>query len=180
MTVRDPLVGATLAVMPRLVRACESDPPLARRVLADFLELRRILSVRTVVALATGITDDELGVLEQLVTELEHAPVEDGREACCAADLAISRKVLELRPQAAFSMVTATFDELIERSRALRMAMYRDPAVNAAAYRAAFSMVTMSADHAELGRVLETLMIAFDAELLHAYERLLEEAAASA
>lgn len=174
VTVQDPWTHAGLSAIPRWLDALLDEPAQARRVLEDFLELRREMAISLLVGLRHREVFDEV---EAAIDEFEEiaSGTPDDLKSIAAADIAVGRAFLELRPQIAFATVFNAFEEILVALPELREAIYVDPQMNVAGYRAALEALKSSADEGELRGGLRALLVSVDEESARRFEAILLE-----
>jgi DNA-binding FadR family transcriptional regulator len=163
VVVIDPAVAGDVSLVPDRLAALDDDPERAADVLADLLEVRRVLAAR----LIARHRDAVLAVL----AEPPSLTIEDDPEAVWRADMALARAVVG----ATGNTVAVALVNLVERSLTelpvLVQAMYGDPARNVASVTKVLAAV--SEGGSDLAERVEAAMAEIDVHTVAEYQRLL-------
>lgn len=147
MKVRDPRRHANLAALPYWLEALRREPTAARALLADFLDLRAVLAVELLDRVGPKLATPAAAPLEPAIVALEDAAKTSAPlPVVVAADLEIVRRLLELSPQTAFSLLWSSLAALLEAVPEVARALYREPAANALGWRTAFALAQSGAE----------------------------------
>lgn len=163
VVVIDPAVAGDVSLVPDRLAALDDEPERAADVLADLLEVRRVLAAR----LIARHRDAVLAVL----AEPPSLAVEDDPEAVWRVDMALARAVVG----ATGNTVAVALVNLVERSLTelpvLVQAMYGDPARNDDSV--AKVLVAVSEGGSDLAERVEAAMAEVDVHTVAEYQRLL-------
>lgn len=169
LRVNDPLSAGDAGLVPYWLVARRDDPKAAAKILADFLELRRIVAVRLLVR----HRDEILARLPELGREAEAlAAVDPGDlDALREADLAFARALLRATGNvpalAVFNTLASVLTELPEVARA----MYARPKENVRAMADVLDALVRGG--ARLERTIDELVAEVDARTVARFARLL-------
>ena len=169
--VLDPSISATPGVLPYWVAAVLDQPERACAIVADFLHVRRELA-GVMVARLIGA---DLRSVVSAVDEMERLVVDGApvRELM-SADHEVIRQMLSVAPSVALASVFNAFSALQRGIEPLAEAMYAEPALNVAGYRAVVS-VALDGEEGRLRMAVPTTLAALDAATLNRFRRTLEE-----
>lgn len=169
LRVNDPLSAGDAGLVPYWLVARRDDPKAAAKILADFLELRRIVAVRLLVR----HRDEILARLPELGREAEAlAAVDPGDlDALREADLAFARALLRATGNvpalAVFNTLASVLTELPEVARA----MYARPKENVRGMADVLDALVRGG--AKLEKTIDELVAEVDARTVARFARLL-------
>lgn len=167
--VNDPAVAGDVSLIPDWLAALDDDPERSAAMLADLLEVRRVLAAR----LVARHRDAVLGALEVLPALAADAdPAEVWR-----TDMALARAVVATTGNAVAAALVGSVERALAELPALVRAMYGEPWRNAASALAVFEAVRDGGD--EVAQRVEAAMAAVDDHTVETYRRLLVEAASA-
>jgi DNA-binding FadR family transcriptional regulator len=128
--VNDPAIDGDISLVPAWLEALSVRPPEAARVLAEFLEVRRLLACRLLVRHQDRLYEhgDELMKGAQVFVEAS----EVGGDTLRDADLAFARTLLRCTGNRIALAVLNTAAKVITNVPHVAAAMYGDPAANRA------------------------------------------------
>ncbi len=173
MRVLNPKEHAGLAALPHWIEALADTPDKACEVLGDFLELRRVIALDLLSRAKDDVRESGLAQAHKAIDGLaqlakKNAPIEE----IVAADLAIVRALLNLRPQAAYSTIFNVFETLLETLPEIATAMYASPRHNAEGWAALMALMHQQGD---LRATLEPILVAVDAQTLKQFAKELKK-----
>jgi DNA-binding FadR family transcriptional regulator len=166
LLVNDPTEVADLGLLPEWLTATADDPSRAARLLAEFLEIRRVVASRLLAHHRAAVLEALAG-LPQALLELGHLPPDE----VWRADLRVARLIIVATRNHAALLVLNTVSKALEELPALRRAVYEDPSSNSASL--ARTVELLHDDPPGLAERLEAEMSALDARSVAAFERLL-------
>ena len=176
MTVLDPRLHADLGCLPWWLEAMLPDPPEARRLAAELLELRRdvlVLALLRVRRFVRTRTASELNTAMDQLIEL-CADESASPHALMKADQGVLRGVLRLRPQRATGAVLSAYMTTIARTRPLCEAMYAEPEQHAMSYRMILDFLTSRRQDEDLQWLIDTVLTDLDNATLERFVTLLK------
>lgn len=121
-TVQDPMALGNLQVIGELIEACADQPERVGPMLADFLELRRVLAVH----LIRTRFDALLAALPSLAAAMQSATAATDVTAIARADAALTRVVVEAAGNQAVSAVFYAIEQLAVHAAPVAEALYGD------------------------------------------------------
>lgn len=171
--VRDPASAGDLSLVPAWLVAVSDDPPRATAILADFLEVRRVLAARLVVRHRAALLEalPELGLL---AADLLAAG--DDVDALRDADLAFARALMARTGNHVVLPLLNTAQELLERVPLATAAMYAEPHTNAASLVQLLAVLQADREPDALALEVERLIAMVDAATVRRFRALLEAA----
>ena len=118
-----------LELFPLMLSAYSSDPDRAGKVLADYLEVRRIVAVNVVQRIFAGAVSLRLEPIEAAVERFDRVLDSEPRDlkAIARTDSAITRAVLDQMDQSAMISILNLLERMILGNEALLETLYRDP-----------------------------------------------------
>lgn len=129
ITVQDPLALGNLQVVGDLIEACADQPERVGPLLADYLELRRVLAAHLVRTRLPAL----LGALPAVVEAVTAAVEAEEPTEIAASDAALTRAVVEAAGNQAISTVFHAVEQLAVRVPAVAQALYGDREAHRAA-----------------------------------------------
>lgn len=173
MEVLDPQQNATLSAFPYWLDALRDRPDEIRKVLGDFLELRRDLALSLLEKVRSRVMDDAFAPVREAVNHMQAVVDSDpALEAIVEADLAIAHALLGLYPQTAYATIFNVFERVLHTLPEVAESLYADPQTNVASWRILFELME---DDEELRGRIEPLIRHVDQESLDEFERILRE-----
>lgn len=133
ITVQDPLALGNLQVVGELIEACADQPERVGPLLADYLELRRVLAAHLVRTRLPALLEALPAVVEAVASAVDAEELTE----IAAADAALTRAVVEAAGNRAISTVFHAVEQLAVRVPAVADALYGDRE----AHRAAITVV---------------------------------------
>lgn len=128
-TVQDPMTLGNLQVIGELIEACGDQPARVGPMLADFLELRRVLAVHLIRSRFSRL----LSALPALAQAMQGAASATDVGAIARADAALTRVVVEAAGNQAVSTVFYAVEQLAVRVASVAEALYGDREAHQAA-----------------------------------------------
>lgn len=165
-TVADPSRVGDLSLAVDWLAACADDPDRAAGILADFLEVRRVLAARLVARHRLAVLD----VVNALAAGA-HALTHTEPEGVWEADLEVARIVIGATGNAAAVAVLNTLARGLTEDPILVRAMYAEPARNAAAMVEVLTAIRDGVP--DLANRIEASMAAVDEATVARYRTLL-------
>jgi hypothetical protein len=153
VTVNDPARTADLSLLPLRLEALADQPERCATVLADFLELRRVVAGHLVRTASARIAAAAPTIVGHALAGERAATLEE----VVAADLAFSEAVVEAAGQTAVAAIFHTAGRMVREVRQVQVALYGDRAYHKRVLRsaaAAFARTPASAAASELEDVL--------------------------
>lgn len=174
MEVRNPIEHAGLSLLPMWLEAKLSEPEEATQMLANFLELRRLLAMEVLQRIRQQ--DDSLDTLLRQMEPLLQEMEEPGRSAqqAMTSELHLSRMLLQHQNQLAFVLLFNSVAQLLRQLPSLVEAMYADPATNAASYRMMFSLLQQEGTNEDIAPMMLSAMAALDQQTVERFRAHLE------
>jgi GntR family transcriptional repressor for pyruvate dehydrogenase complex len=172
VTVKDPLHAGDLSLLPLWFEALADQPDRATAMLADFLELRRVVAVHLVRTAAARIAASAPRLLE-LALALERA---ESLAEVTATDAAFTAAVVEASGQWAVAAVAHATSRLVREVPALAEAFYGDRAYHRRVLRrSAESMASAVAglQAADAAAQLDEVLAAWDRRTVARFRRAL-------
>jgi len=156
LRVNDPAVTGELSLLPLWLEATITEPVRAVAMLADFLELRRVLATRLIVRHREAV----LAQRDALVAAIEamEGAGESGPAARRDADVAFGRGLLQATGHVVALGLFNTMAQVLEALPLITDAMYAAPTENGAAMRAVLAALEQGGGEAEV----EAVIAAFD------------------
>lgn len=148
-----------VSLLPAWVQALDDQPEQATALVADFLELRRVLAAR----ILARRRDRVLAALPKIAATVARLGEADSLDGVIALDMAVSREMMRAAGHRAALAVLVTAERLVREVPGLAAAMYADPHQNAVAIGAAAALLVGEADPAALERGLLALLAEADA-----------------
>ncbi len=174
MEVLDPEHHATLSAFPYWLDALRDRPAEIRKVLADFLELRRDLALSLLEKVGSRVNEPEFQRVRSAVDDMQEVVEEGGGlETIVEADLGVAHALLELYPQTAYATIFNVFRRVLHTLPEVAQSLYSEPRTNVASWRILFELME---DGDELRGRIEPLIRHVDQESLDEFERILEGA----
>lgn len=171
MQVLNPETNATLSAFPYWLDALRDHPEAIRKVLGDFLELRRDLALSLLERVRSRIHDDAFAGVQAAVDNMEEVMNGDPELMDIVdADLAIAHAMLKLYPQTAYSTIFNVFDRVLHTLPEVAQALYTEPQTNVASWRILFELMD---DEEDLRSRIEPLIRHVDSESLDHFERII-------
>lgn len=170
-TVLDPLEAGDLSLVPAWLEATSDDPPRAAALLADFLEVRRVLAARLLVRHREAL----LAALPALAEAAASVPVAGDLDALREADLGFARALVRHTGNTVVLAVLNTASEVLSTTPCAAEAMYAEPATNAASMGEILAALVAGA--ADLADTIERSIERVDAATVARFEALLTERA---
>ena len=166
LLVNDPTEVADLGLLPEWLAATADDPQRAARLLAEFLEIRRIMASRLLAEHRAAVLE-ALGSLPSDVLAFDQmAPDEAWR-----ADLDVARRIIVATENHAALLMLNTVSNALAELPVLRQALYGDPSRNGASFGRTVEL--MAEGRSDLAERLEAEMAEVDAQSVAAFEQLL-------
>ncbi|MBT9558128.1 MAG: GntR family transcriptional regulator [Myxococcales bacterium] len=166
LRVNDPATCGDLSLLPYWLEITLADPPRAATVLADLLEVRRLLAVRLMTRHRTAILG-RAPALKERVRQLLAAQ-SGGLEAIRDADLAFARDVILATGNLVALSIFNTTARVVATIPDVAVAMYADPAENAASMFAVIA--ALASDQPDLGDVLDRALSEVDRRTVARFE----------
>ncbi|MCO4771066.1 MAG: FadR family transcriptional regulator [Deltaproteobacteria bacterium] len=167
ITVQDPMTLGDLGVMGALLEACADQPERVGPILADFLELRRVLVVhliRTRLPRLLGALPGMAEATERLMAATETADI-------AAADAELSRHVVEAAGNTVVNAVFYAVANLAMRAPAVAEALYGDrPAHNAALMGLVGALAASDGDAEGAAQGVDAALAAWDEITVRRFE----------
>lgn len=170
VTVLDPAEAADLSVLPLWLRVLEDRPVEAAALLADFLEIRRVMAVRLVVRHRDRLVGHAAS-LAQAAQALTHAD-RHNVAALATADLAFARALLRVTGNVAAMGLLNTVGRILDEVPDVARAMYADIETNFASMQRVIAAFTQPP--AALAIAVETALAEVDDRTTTRYQQLLE------
>jgi DNA-binding FadR family transcriptional regulator len=127
MTVLDPIINAGSSALPYWLESVLDEPEQACVILSDFLQLRREIAVTQLIRVRDLVkqigTEMLAGVLDQFSSDQDPPDL----QATADADFAVTRALLALKPQTAYTTILNMFERLVRVTPDLLEAMFGDP-----------------------------------------------------
>jgi DNA-binding FadR family transcriptional regulator len=158
LRVNDPVTCGDLSLLPYWLEVTLDDPPRAAAVLADLLEVRRLLAVRLMTRHRAAILG-HVAALEERARELLAAQ-SSGIEAIRDADLAFARAVILATGNLVALSIFNTTARVVVTIPDVAAAMYADPGENAASMFAV--VAALASGQPDLGDVLDRALSEVD------------------
>ena len=171
LRVNDPRDAGDVGLLPLWLVALEGRPAEASRLLAEFLEVRRLVAVRLLVRHRDELLahlDELAGVAAGLLAAAEQGVSERAR-----ADLAFARRLIELCDNTVARVVFNTLARVVEEAPLLAEAMYARPAENVRSMRVVLEALRRGGKG--LARALDDEMAEVDARTVSRFQRALDE-----
>ena len=143
--VHDPETHGDLSLVPAWLEAFEDAPERAAALLAELLEVRRILAARLLVQHRERLLSGAARLADAASALLDAR----GTDAIRAADIAFARLLLRQTGNRAAVSVLNAAERLLEEVPAVAEAMYADPASNARAMQAVLRLLADPACRAD-------------------------------
>jgi len=177
MLVQDPKHGVAPSAMPYWFEALEDNPSRSAEILGDFFEARRVLAVDVLMRVrqkGEAVVFSEPG-LQHLLNALEEcgAPDPDAGRAV-ELDMQITRLLLAVRRNVAYTTVFHMLERLIMELPDLQLAMYSNPAENAAGYRKVVKLLLSCLPDEEVRHRIEETIAEDDGRKIDRFRRRLE------
>lgn len=175
--VNDPDVCSDLSLLPAWVDALREKPARAATVVADFLELRRIVATRLVVKHRAKLAEGAARLLSAAAEfESSLGPTSPSDvEVIMDADLAFARALLDLTGQSAARAVFNTLEKLMRAVPMLSAAMYAEPRRNFKDVQKLVKAIASVPSDAELASVLEGVLEETDRRTVRRFRAALEQ-----
>jgi DNA-binding FadR family transcriptional regulator len=173
LRVNDPTEVGDLSLMPFWIEASLDQPDEASALLADLLEVRRVIAARLMVRHRERILAQASTLKAAAQTLLEVA--EGGLEALRDADLAFSRALLKATGNQVALSVLNTMARVLEEVPEVAQAMYAQPETNNASMLAVLQLLVENERGA--AKAIEERIEDVDAHTLSRFEALLVERA---
>jgi DNA-binding FadR family transcriptional regulator len=157
VTVNDPRRVSDLSLLPLKLEALAGQPETAARVLADFLELRRVLAAHLLRTSAARIA----AAAPQLVALVLGSERAETLAEIADADLAFTAAVVEATGQSAVAAIMHTTARLVREVPQLAEALYGDRAYHRRVLRGAAAAFAQPSP-ATAARELEDVLSAWD------------------
>lgn len=164
--VNDPADAGDVSLIPDRLAALDDDPDRAAAMLADLLEVRRVLAAR----LIARDRDAVLAALDRLPTLV----VDADPAAVWQVDMALARAVVRATGNAVAAALVSSVERALAELPVLVQAMYGRPERNAASAIAVFEAVRDGGD--DVAALVEAAMADVDRHTVRTYRRLLAEA----
>jgi DNA-binding FadR family transcriptional regulator len=170
--VHDPNEVGDLSLVPAWLEALADRPERAAVVLADFLEVRRILATRLIVRYRARLRE-RAHVLRRAAARMEEASRE-GLVSLGSADLELARVLVRESGNAVAMSVFNTARRVAELP-AVAAAMYATPSDNLARVGTVIDAIESELDDASLGALIEGSLTAIDQRTVQRFETALRE-----
>lgn len=164
VVVNDPAGSGDLSLVPDRLAALDDDPDRSAEVLADLLEVRRVLAAR----LVTRHRDAVVGALDRLPP----VTIEGGPNAVWRSDMALARAVVGVTGSSVMVALVNSVERALEELPLLVAAMYGDPARNVGSVAEVLAAVHDGGS--DLAARVERAMAEVDEHTVAEYRRLLE------
>ncbi len=171
ISVNDPLESGDISLVPLWLEAALDVPERAAAILADLLEMRRVMGARLLVRHREAIIADQSTLLD-LAANMAAAS-DQGLDALQRADLAFTRRLLLASGNVLAVMLLNTVAQVLDDLPFVAQAMYADPSNNAASMLRSVDILLRDGDDAE--RLIEAEMATIDALTVQRFLRLLAE-----
>jgi len=169
LTVADPAEAGELSLLPEWIDALDDEPDRAAALLADLLELRRVVATRMLVRHRVAVLD-AIGDLARAAALIGSLPPEEAM----AADLAATRSVVRATGNTVALVVVNSFERALAELPLLVAAAYEDPARNARSFRRALEALRDGGDG--MAERIERSFASVDRHTVRAFRALLEQA----
>lgn len=168
--VRDPHLVGDLSLLPAWLEALADEPARAASMLADFLEVRRVLAARLIVRHRRRLAKNaaRLAAATAAFGEAKGSP-----EQLQQADLEFSRALLRETGNTVAVTVLNTAARLLEQIPELGLAMYAEPERNLRSTVRVVAALGAEVDDAELGAIIEAALAGIDGTTVRRFEVLL-------
>jgi len=163
VVVNDPAEAGDVSLLPDWLAALDDDPERAAALLADLLEVRRVLAAH----LIARHRDAVVAVLD----ELPPFAMDDDPESLWRADMALARAVVRATGNAVAAALVTSVERALAELPILVQAMYGRPAHNVASAIEVFEAVRDGGD--DVAARVEAAMGAVDERTVETYRRLL-------
>lgn len=175
--VADPWAAGDLSLLPFWLEATLDDPPRAAAVLADFLEVRRVLAARLVARHRDRLLN-RAADLAHAALLFQRAIGKGDLDAIREADLAFARTLVEATGNRVAQGVLNASAAIVRSLPDVALAMYADARLNAATMAEVVSAFAGGAD--QLGTLVERALGRVDAATVRRFhDRLAARAAGS-
>jgi DNA-binding FadR family transcriptional regulator len=144
VTVNDPRRSGDLSLLPLWLEALADQPARAAAILADFLELRRVMALHLAATARARIA----GAAPRLLALLEQAVQARSLREVAEADVAFTGAVVEAAGQFAVATIFHTGERLVREVPGLREALYGDRAYHRRVLRQAARALAVADVHA--------------------------------
>ncbi len=168
VVVNDPARSGDLSLVPERLAALDDDPEQSAGVLADLLEVRRVLAAR----LVTRHREQVLDVLDPLPM----VALDGGPETVWRADMALARAVVGATGNSVMVALVNSIERALEELPLLVAAMYGDPERNIRSVEQVLAAVRDGGS--DLAARLERAMADVDEHTIAEYRLLLERSVA--
>ena len=166
-----------LELFPLMLSAYASDPDRAGKILADYLEVRRIVAVNVVQRIFTGAVSLRLGPIEAAVARFDKVLASEQRDlrVIARADGAVTRAVLEQMDQIAMISIVNLLERMILGNETLLETLYREPELSQTAWHRL--LVALHDEERPANRLLEVeaLIAAVDEGIVRRFVEQLKE-----
>ncbi len=173
--VNDPDLCSDLSLLPAWVDALREEPARAANIVADFLELRRMIAGRLIVKHRAKLAGGASRLLD-VASDFESALERDGSDisGIMEADLAVARALIGLTGQSAARAVFNTLEKLMRAVPLLGEAMYADARRNVRDMRKVVSAIATATDEAQLATLIEDVLEETDRRTVRRFRAALE------
>jgi GntR family transcriptional repressor for pyruvate dehydrogenase complex len=169
IVVNDPVECGDISLIPYWLEAVLDDPARASGMLADLLEMRRVMGARLLVRHRDAILADHAELVA--LAEAMSAAVGLGLGELRRADLAFTRQLLRASRNVVAMTLLNTITRVLEELPVVAEAMYANPTDNAAAMMVLVDALVSQSDDAVA--VIEQSMATIDARTVERFGRLL-------
>ena len=173
--VNDPDLCSDLSLLPAWVEALREEPARAASIVADFLELRRMIAGRLIVKHRAKLASSAARLLD-VASDFEATIERDDSDisGIMEADLAFAGALLVLIGQSAARAVFNTLEKLMRAVPLLSDAMYTDARRNIRDVRKVVSAIATATDDAQLATLIEEVLEATDRRTVRRFHAALE------
>ncbi len=169
LRVNDPHEVGDISLAPDWLAATADDPARAAAILADFLEIRRVLAVRLVVRHRQPLLDALPDLLTQATCTQQVAP-----DQFWVRDIEFARRLIRVTGNTMVLAVLNTVARALDELPLLVEAMYGDPAHNVASMLAVLEAIRMGGD--AMAERIDSVMAEGDVNTVDRFRHLLEHA----